>query len=104
MSIFNLVNNWRKLLREEESTPIGSIEYLKHTGKKGTPEYEKLVKAAEKKVEKTTEIPVTKKEKASPTPDPTCKIKTTCKCVASSETSLTVKDIQLILNKYISTT
>ena len=104
MSIFNLVNNWRKLLREEESTPIGSIEYLKQTGKKGTPEYEKLVKAAEKAAEKTTEKPEPKKEKVSPTPDPTCKIKTTCKCVAGSETSLSIKDIQAILNKYISTT
>ena len=32
MSVFNLVNNWRKILNEEKSTPIGSPEYKKHTG------------------------------------------------------------------------
>ncbi len=99
MSIFNLVNDWRKLLREQDSETVTSTQDKELSVKKDTPEYDKLVKNAEKEVEKAIEKP--KEEvKVSSEPDPTCKPKLRCKCRDSSETSLTVLDIQKILNRY----
>ncbi len=106
MSTFNLVNDWRKLLREQDSEPPTPEQIKKLSVKKDTPEYDKLVKTAEKEVEKATEKPSEKPDVAQKTKMTKVAgtIKHRCKCVDDSESSLPVSRIKELINKYYEST
>lgn len=106
MSIFNLVNDWRKLLREQDSEPPTPEQIKKLSVKKDTPEYDELIKTAEKEVEKATEKPSEKPDVAQKTKMTKVAgtIKHRCKCVDNSESSLPVSRIKELINKYYDST
>lgn len=89
MNSYDLIKAWRNSLKEQDEKP--AEKQLKIPA--DTPAYDKLVSQAKDNVESPTE----KKELSKD-----CKVKSTCNCLDSSETNLTLKQIQQILNNYFS--